>query len=75
LATSFSNTNQIKGVKATTSGSNISAQGYSDNALTTTLGSPVTATASSSPTGTGVGIILTPGGTNQGNSVGPFTAQ
>ena len=75
IATSYSNTNQIKGVKAATSGSGVSAQGYSDNALTTTLGSPVTATAPSSPTGTGVGIILTPGGTNQGNSVGPFTAQ
>ena len=75
LAASFSNTNLIQGVQATTSGSNVSAQGYSDTGLTLTLGSPVTATASSSPTGTGVGIILTPGGTNQGNSIGPFTAQ
>ena len=75
LATSYSNTNGIKGIKVTTSGTGVSAQGYSDNALTTTVGSPVTATAPSKPTGTGVGIIITPGGTNQGNSVGPFTAQ
>ena len=75
LATTYSNTNQINAIKVTTSHTGVSAQGYSDTVLATSIGSPVTATAPSQQDGKGVGIIVTPGGTNQGNSVGPFTAQ
>ena len=75
LATTYSNTNQINAIKVTTSHTGVSAQGYSDTVLATSIGSPVTATAPSQQDGKGVGIIVTPGGTNQGNSIGPFTAQ
>jgi hypothetical protein len=63
----------INAVKVSTSGSSVTATGYSDTAATTSV---TTATATNSGNfGTGVGIILVPGGTSQATSVGPFTAQ
>jgi len=69
----YSNTPSINAVSVTTSGNNVTATGYSDTAATTS-----NATVSSTNTGTkgsGVGIILVPGGTSQASQVGPFTAQ
>ena len=70
---SYSNTPSINAVSVTTSNNNVSAIGYSDTAATTS-----NATVSTTNTGTkgsGVGIILVPGGTSQASQVGPFTAQ
>jgi hypothetical protein len=69
----YSNTPSINAVSVTTNGNNVTATGYSDTAATTS-----NATVSSTNTGTkgsGVGIILVPGGTSQASQVGPFTAQ
>jgi len=72
---------QIQSLALTVIGGNIAAQAYSDTTLTTPDGSPLTATGT--PGGTNVGIIVAPTdvgaattGTayDQGNSVGQFSA-
>ena len=72
---------QIQSLSLTVIGGNIAAQAYSDATLTTPYGAPLTATGT--PGGTNVGIIVAPatqsaatGGSAylQGNSVGQFGA-
>jgi hypothetical protein len=71
---------QIQSLSLTVIGGNVSAQAYSDTALTTPDGSPLATTGT--PGGTNVGIMVAPtdvsaatAGTpyNQGNSVGQFS--
>lgn len=69
--------NGIQSLSVNTAGVNVSATGYSDGDMTSALGS-VTAMAGSTPTATGVGIMLTAVDSTasaiQGTTVGPFTA-
>ena len=64
--------NKLNAVKVVTSGNSVTATAYSDTAGTTSLGS--INTTDTTTHGKGVGIIVTPGGAQQGNTVGPFTA-
>ena len=64
--------NKLNAVKVVTSGNSVTATAYSDTAGTTSLGS--INTTDTTTHGKGVGIIVTPGGSQQGNTVGPFTA-
>lgn len=61
-------------IKVTTSGDSITAQAYSDSALTTTLGSPISTTPTSPTKGTKVGIVKAPTSYNQDSAVDNFTA-
>ena len=70
--------NGIQSISVDTVGPNVSAQGYSDQYLVTSLGT-VIATASGTPTATGVGIMLvavdSTASAVQGATVGPFAGQ
>lgn len=62
----------VNSLAVTTLGSTITANAYSDTGFATLL---VTLSATnSSPSGTGVGILLTPSSGVQGTTVGPFSA-
>lgn len=61
-------------IKVTTLGDTITAQAYSDVALTTALGAPIVATPSSPAKGTSAGIIVTPTAYNQQALVDNFNA-
>lgn len=69
--------NGIKSLSVNTEGENVSATGYSDSNMADALGS-VNAMAGSTPTATGVGIMLvavdSTASAIQGSTVGPFTA-
>lgn len=61
-------------IKVTTLGDSITAQAYSDSALTTTLGSALTYTPASPAKGTGQGIVKAPSDYSQGSTVDNFSA-
>lgn len=63
--------NKLNAVQVVTSGNSVTATAYSDTAGTTSLGS--INTTDTTTHGKGVGIIVTPGGSQQGSTVGPFT--
>lgn len=69
--------NGIQSLSVSANGENVTATGYSDPDMADALGS-VNATAGSTPTATGVGIMLTAVSSSasaiQGDTVGPFTA-
>lgn len=59
-------------IKVTTVGDTITAQAYSDTALTTTLGSAVVTTPTSPTRGNSTGVIIAPSAYNQNNVLGNF---
>ena len=66
---------QPAAIKITTSTNTITAQAYSDTAMTNALGSPVTTTPSSPLTGLKAGIIKAPTSYNQTSPVDNFSAE
>jgi len=63
----------VNSLEVVTLGTSIEALAYSDTGFATLLGT-ISATNPSTPTGTGVGIMLAPSPAAQGSTVGPFTA-
>lgn len=63
----------VNSLFVSTLGTTIEAYAYSDTGFTTLLGT-LTKTNPGSPSGLGVGILLTPSPAAQGTTVGPFTA-
>jgi hypothetical protein len=59
----------------TTLSGGITIQPYSDTALTSALGSPITLTPSSPNQGTNYGIVKSPSAYEQGATVDNFTVQ
>lgn len=66
---------QPAAIKVTTSTNTITAQAYSDTAMTSALGSPVTTTPSSPLKGLKAGIIKAPTSYNQTSTVDNFSAE
>lgn len=66
---------QPAAIKVTTLGDSIIAQAYSDQAMTSALGSPISITPSSPNKGTKAGIIKAPTAWNQQSTVDNFSAE
>jgi hypothetical protein len=61
-------------MKVITSGTDITAKAYSDNSLTTQIGSDLTYSATGATIDTSFGIVVAPSSYSQGNSLDNFSA-
>lgn len=65
----------IGAIKVVLTGSNVAAKAYTSNTYATQLGTDLTTTSPSTPTGTAYGIILAPSSYNQGSTVDDFKVE
>lgn len=69
------NINTVIGLKTTTSGTTITTKAYSNNTLTTQVGSDLVYNATGAAVTAEYGIVITPSGSNTVNAIGAITIE